>query len=1029
MKKLLPFILASCSLISATAQVVRNDWENPALVEWNKEKPRASAMLFNNAAGVISDDYSKSDYYQSLNGKWKFHYVDKHMQRPMDFYSEQTDVSGWKEINVPSNWEIEGFGIPVYTNIIYPFPKNPPFIGGDNAVGTYRKEFELPDNWNNKQVFLHFGSISGCAFVYVNGQKVGMSKVAKSPAEFNITKYLRRGKNLLAVQVIRWHDGSYLEDQDFWRLSGIERDAFLFATPDVTLWDFFLKPGLDASYKNGVFNADVVLRKFSAESQRGTVTLEVLDKNGRIILTRSQKVQIKDSLQLLHFNAKVPDPEKWSAENPALYDCVIKLEADETIYSGAKIGFRSVEIKNAQLHVNGVPVYVKGVNRHEHDDVKGHVPSRELMLKDLRLMKEFNINAVRTSHYPNDPLWYKLCDQYGLYVVAEANIESHGMGVEFQGPYDKSVHPAYLPEWAPAHMDRERRLVETDKNHASIIIWSLGNEAGNGPVFHDAYTWIKGRDASRPVMFEQAGEDVNTDIIAPMYPTMESMKQYAAKKNITRPYIMCEYSHAMGNGNGNFQAYWDIIRSSKHMQGGFIWDWVDQGLKTTNANGDTYWAYGGDLGSFYWQHDENGVADGILSSDRTPDPGAYEVKKGYQPVLFSYSEAQLTIKNEFDFTDLSQFDFVWELMQNGKKIKDGRFDVALAPHATKKVALPIPMFKSLPGTEYYLNVFAYTRQANGLLAKGHEIAREQFEYGGDYFGKEQTSSGNLSVTEQAGKLTFVAGDISGEFSKQQGVFTRYTRNNTVLNNFPEPYFWRAPTDNDFGNDMPANLGIWRNAHKKPVVKNVTIGKQDKDGVLITVSFELAIAVPYEVRYLIRNDGSIAVNVSIEMTGRDLPELPRFGMRFRMPGRFDSLMYYGRGPWENYSDRKSASFIGLYNGSVKDQFYKGYIRPQESGYKTDTRWIQLLDAGGHGVLIEGLQPVCFSATNHSVESLDPGYTKKQQHPTDLPPDNQVHVHIDLAQRGVGGDNSWGALPHDEFRLLGKKYAYGFVISLK
>lgn len=1020
-----------CSFFyNSQAQPVRNDWENPALFELNKEKPRATGILFAQAADVVADDYSRSPFFKSLNGNWKFHYAARHTERPLDFYIPGKELSGWKDIAVPSNWEVEGFGIPIYTNIVYPFPKDPPFIGGDNPVGTYRREFEIPGSWNDQQVFLHFGSISGCAFIYVNGQKAGMSKVSKSPAEFNITPFLKPGKNLLAVQVFRWHDGSYLEDQDFWRLSGIERDVFLTALPSVAIWDFFLKPSLDAAYKNGVFHSEIQLRKFTGTTESGTVTATILDRSGKQVIRKSARFELKDSLQTLHLNAVVPDPEKWSAENPALYDCIIELKTkNRTVYSGSKIGFRKIEIRNAQLHVNGVPVYVKGVNRHEHDDVKGHVPSREIMLKDIALMKQFNINAVRCSHYPNDPLWYKLCDQYGLYVVAEANIESHGMGVEFQGPYDKSIHPAYLPEWAPAHMDRERRLVETDKNHPAIIIWSLGNEAGNGQVFHDAYKWIKQRDLSRPVMFEQAGEDSNTDIISPMYPSMEAMKKYAGRKQPDRPFIMCEYAHAMGNSTGNFQTYWDIIRSNKHMQGGFIWDWVDQGLKAKNGNGKTYWAYGGDLGSFYWQHDENGVADGLLSSDRRPDPGAWEVKHGYQPILFSYEKGKLNIRNEFDFTGLGKYDFAWELVENGKKIREGKFNVMLAPHASKEFELELPMFKSQPGTEYFLNVLAYTKTATDMVPAGHEIAREQFLYAGDYFGKDAIVAGTLSVSKQAGKLTFVAGDISGEFNTQLGIFTRYARGRTRLTVFPGPYFWRAPTDNDFGSDMPGKLGIWRNAHVQPLIKKVVVGEQNEQGIIITVSSELAIAVPYEVRYHIRNDGSIAVQASIDMTGRDLPELPRFGMRFRMPGGFDSLTWYGRGPWENYSDRKLAAFIGQYSGNVKDQYYSGYIRPQESGYKTDTRWLQLLNSAGNGVLIEGLQPICFSATNHSAESLDPGLTKKQQHPADLPPDNQVHVHIDLAQRGVGGDNSWGALPHDEFRLLAKKYSYGFVVRLQ
>jgi beta-galactosidase len=910
----------------------------------------------------------------------------------------------------------------------------PPFIGENNPVGTYRKEFSVPENWDGREVFLHFGSITGCAFVYVNGQKVGMSKVAKSPAEFNITRYLKKGDNLLAVQVFRWHDGSYLEDQDFWRLSGIERDVYLFSTPGLTVWDFFLKGDLDAAYKNGVFGADVTLRRFKgSEVKNATLAVTVLDKSGKKVYSGEQKVALTgDSLQTVRFNGRVNDPVKWSAENPALYDCIITLkDGASSSFTGAKIGFRRVEIKNAQLHINNVPVFVKGVNRHEHDDVEGHVPTREIMMKDIRLMKQFNINAVRTSHYPNDPLWYKLCDQYGLYLVDEANIETHGMGATFQAWFDTTKHPAYLPLWEGAHMDRINRLVETDKNHPSVIIWSMGNECGNGKVFHDAYRWIKQRD-SRPVQFEQAGEDWNTDIVCPMYPSIGSMKRYASDNKKTRPYIMCEYAHAMGNSNGNFRTYWDIINSRKHMQGGFIWDWVDQGLRAKDDNGKTYWAYGGDLGGFYWQNDENGVADGVLSSDRTPDPGLFEIGKVYQNISFTstgISRGSLTVHNMFDFTNLGRFRFSWQLFRNGEKVKEEPFEMELAPHQQKEITLPIPMMKSPEGSEYFVNVVAQTKSDFGLLPPGHVIAREQFKSGGDFFAKSAETSGTLQVKKDADKMTFTSGDVSGEFDLKQGRFRSYKNASMQLYRFPEPYFWRAPTDNDFGNHMPEQLGVWRTAHQNRVVKSIIAGEQSAQGVIIKVAYELtAINVPYTVEYMIQNNGTIKVTASIDMNGRDLPELPRFGMRMQLPPRYHNLEFYGRGPWENYSDRNESAQVGLYKDSVAGQYFSGYIRPQESGYKTDVRWLSLTAGDGRGVRIEGIQPICFSAINHSVESLDPGLTKKQQHPTDLPPDNSVYLNIDLRQRGVGGDDSWGALPHPEYRLTDKSYSYSYIISL-
>lgn len=1034
MKKLLA---AACLVVQAGFAQQNNDWENPKLVDWNKEKPHATFLPFSNAADVKRDDYSTSAFYQSLNGAWRFTYAEKYAFRPVNFYEPRYDDSRWSDIQVPSNWELKGFGIPIYTNITYPHPKNPPFIGENNPVGTYRKNFTVPENWNGREVMLQFGSISGCAFVYVNGNKVGITKAAKSPAEFNITPYLHKGENLLAVQVFRWHDGSYLEDQDFWRLSGIERDVYLYALPKWSVWDFFLKSDLDAQYKNGLFSAAIDLRQFAGNTvKEGSLQVELQDNSGKTVFTQQQQIQAgSDTIQTVRFGGTVKSPLLWSGEFPNLYDCIITLKDKQgrvVTVTGAKTGFRKVEIKNAQLLINGVPILVKGVNRHEHDDVLGHVPTREVMLKDIALMKQLNINAVRTSHYPNDAQWIKLCDQYGLYLVEEANIETHGMGATFQNWFDQSKHPAYLPEWAPAHMDRIQRLVERDKNHASIIIWSLGNECGNGAVFHDGYKWIKERDNTRMVQFEQAGEDWNTDIVCPMYPRVRHMKEYAdADKK--RPYIMCEYSHAMGNSNGNFQTYWDIIRSSKHMQGGFIWDWVDQGIKTRDANGKEFWAYGGDLGAFYWQNDENGVADGIISSDRTPDPGAWEVKKGYQNILFTakdISKGIITIHNDFDFTNLNAYNFRWQLYKNGERVQEGDFAVDLAPHQDKDITLAVPTPAAAEGEEYFIKVAAFTRSDAPLLPAGYEIAAEQFKQSGDYFARKANTGSGLTVNKEGNRLSFTSGDVKGEIDLNRGVITHYAlRNQWVLNGYPEPYFWRAPTDNDFGNNMPENMGIWRNAHAGKKVKNVTVGEKTAEGVSVKVQFELGINVPYTVEYLILNDGAVKVTASIDMNGRELPELPRFGMRMSLPGAYGNLAYYGRGPWENYSDRKDAAFIGKYEDRVENQYWKGYIRPQESGNKTDVRWLSLTNQEGHGLTIEGVQPIGFTAIDHTTEDLDPGMSKKQQHPTDLHPRRGVYLTVDLKQRGVGGDDSWGALPHDAYRLLDKQYTYSYFMRLK
>jgi beta-galactosidase len=1024
-------------LLGLSTQVVfgqQNPWENPALYQENKEVPHVTFMLFDGADKVIKDDYSQSPFYQSLNGDWKFTYVDKAANRNKDFYKTDLDDSQWSNIKVPSNWEIQGFGIPLYTNYIYEFPKNPPFVGPDNPVGTYRRHFTMPENWDGKEVMLQFGSITGAAFVTVNGHQIGISKASKTPDEFNITPYLKNGDNLLAVQVFRWHDGSYLEDQDFWRLSGIERDVFIYAMPKYSIWDFNVEAGLDKSYKNGLLNLSVNLRKFKgADLSHARLNVSVQDSLGHQVFSKALNIKdANDSLQWLSIAGEIKNVKAWNGEHPYLYDLVISLTNDgKTIYTGSKIGFRKVEIKDSQLMVNGVPIIVHGTDRHEHDPETGHVISKALMIKDIQLMKAYNINAVRNSHYPNNPLWYKLCDKYGIYLVDEANVESQGMEIG-QPSFDKSVLPAYSPLWAPAIADRIHRLVKTDRNHPAIIIWSMGNETSNGPVFHDAYKWIKKEDTTRPVQFEPAGQEENTDIVCPMYPGVNWMKAYAESSK-TRPLIMCEYAHAMGNSNGNFQEYWDIINSSKKMQGGFIWDWVDQGLATKAADGKTFYAYGGDLGGFGLQNDENFCANGLVSANRIPHPGLNEVKKVYQNIIFSdfdQAKNQVKISNLFAFSKLDNEEFKWQLFKNGDLVAENTFLVDLDPKSEKTIHLDLPKITAQAGEEYTLNLYAYLKKAEPLIAVGHEVAREQFLLDRQYFQK-QTPSGDLKVTQNDHILEFTSGNVEGSFDTKSGRWTSYQMKgqHLELRSFPEPYFWRAPTDNDFGNGMPAKLGIWRNADQDKAVKKITVGVQDAEGINIKVDYLLnAIEVPYTIIYQIKNDGAVEITASIDMKGRDLPELPRFGMRMRMPQEYDQLNYYGRGPWENYSDRNTTSFIGKYNQKVKDQYADTYIRPQESGYKTDVRWFELTNSEGTGIKVTGTQPICFSAINHSTEDLDPGLTKKQQHPTDLKPRKEVYLHIDLKQRGVGGDNSWGAYPHSQYLLLDKKYTYSYTIKL-
>lgn len=1020
-----------------SAQVQENEWENPDRFHLNQLKPHVPFMLYTNQQDALKDDYGASPYHRSLNGKWKFHYADKYPQRPMDFYSTQLNDAGWAQIDVPSNWELKGFGLPIYTNIIYPFPKNPPFVGADNPVGTYRKRFSVPKEWGNKQIILHFGSITGFANIYVNGRQVGQSKASKTAAEFNITSFVKEGENLLAVQVFRWHDGSYLEDQDFWRISGIERDVFMYALDQVTIEDFHIRADLDAAYTNGLLNVSVDLKNFSSQRSKDLLCkVELLNAAGKSVMSAVSKVKPFDTSATLQVKGTIPKVEKWSAETPNLYHCVISLlNADQSVaaVTASKIGFRKVEIKNAQLLVNGKKIMVHGVNRHEHDEYLGHVPTKELMLKDIQLMKQFNINAVRTAHYPNDPLWLKLCDEYGLYVVDEANIEIHGMGVTLQGNVlDTTNHPAYTPRWAPSIMDRIVRMYERDKNNASVIIWSMGNECGNGKVFHDAYLWLKQKDYSRPVQFEQSGEDWNTDIVCPMYPPIGYMKRYAADKTKTRPFIMCEYSHAMGNSSGNFQEYFDIIKSSPHMQGGFIWDWVDQGFATKNEFGKKYWAYGGDFGAGHLQNDENFCANGLVAADRSLHPSIFEVKKVYQDIIFSnenWQKGLIRVSNEFAFKDLTGYSFSWQLYRNGLLVKEDTFTVQLNPGEQSTVRLNLPAMDT--NGEWILNVFAHTAIESPLVPKGHEVAREQF--GANIFistRKEVDAVANLTVTTKGKVLHFSAGNINGSFHTGTGKFVQYeVAGQSLMQSFPEPYFWRAPTDNDFGNQMPNKLGFWRNAHHLLNLDTVLVNQQHAEGISITCKYTMSVAqLPYVVHYLIKKNGAVQVDASFNLMNKQLPEMPRFGMRFNLPKSTDSLQYYGRGPWENYADRNTAAFVGQYKQAVKDQFVWNYIRPQENAYRTDVRWVRFVRTKEQvGLTITGLQPIAFSALPYMAEDLDPGVTKKQQHPTNLNERNFISVHIDLKQRGVGGDNSWGALPHKPYLLTDQQYSYSFLIE--
>ncbi len=1005
-----------------------NDWENPAVFQINREPARATFLPFADERSAMADEYGRSPWYSSLNGNWKFQWSPTPDQRPKDFYKTNFNVTNWKEIKVPSNWELQGYGIPIYTNITYPFPKNPPYIDhSDNPVGSYRRNFDLPANWNGRRVYLHFEGGTSAMYIWVNGEKVGYSENTKSPAEFDITRYVKPGKNLVAVEAYRWSDGSYLEDQDFWRLSGIDRNVYLYSTENVRIADFFARPDLDANYKNGSLAVDVTLRNYNKSGKTGLVEASLLDASGKEIFSQSLRITASaEGKKEVSFTKDIIAPNLWSNETPYLYSLVLTLKDEsgkfiETV--STKIGFRKVELKNGQLLVNGKRIYVHGVNIHEHNPVTGHYQDKETMMKDIRMMKQHNINAVRCSHYPNNIDWVKLCDKYGIYLVDEANIESHGMG------YSKD-NMAFDPAWDGAHMDRTISLVERDKNSAAVILWSLGNEASNGDVFMKTYKWIKERDKTRLVQFEQAAEKENTDVVCPMYPSIKYMKEYAGRESVKRPFIMCEYAHAMGNSSGNFKEYWDIIRGSKNMQGGFIWDWVDQGIQMTDEVGRPYWAYGGDMGSQHYTNDENFNHNGLVFPDRTAHPGLMEVKKYYQDIYFKAIQPEkglISVANELHYTNLQDYIFKYEVLKNGEVIKQGNFDLNLDPESEKQVQLAMPEMPATDGVEYMLNVFALTRYGSEVIPQGHEVAREQFRLGeGKFFIKAEPKGNTPTVKDEKDRITLSAAGVEVSINKWSGLIGGYKAgNNWYFNQKPAPNFWRAPTDNDFGNGMQTKCNIWRTAGDNLSTKKVEV-KEEGGKAIITADIYLKdVASDYQIVYTMSGDGALSVNVHYKAGANELPEMPRFGMIMTLGKEFENFTFYGRGPWENYIDRNTASEIGIYSSKVADQ-YVPYTRPQENGYKTDVRWLTLTNNEGNGIRIEGLQPICVSALNNLPEDFDPGLSKKYRHVNDITPRREVVLCVDLAQRGVGGDNSWGAYPHEQYLLKDKEYNYGFVI---
>ena len=1024
--------LALLSMSSGALAQSESRWQNVNINQQNREPRRANFFAFENLEKAQSFDKKKSANYLSMEGMWKFNFVKDHNKRPANFFALKYDDSQWKDFPVPGLFELNGYGDATYKNIGYAwatqFDPNPPYISElNNYTGSYRRTFELPKDWKGKDVYFHVGSATSNLTLWVNGKYVGYSEDSKVAAEFNISKYLKPGKNLIAMQVMRWCDGSYFEDQDFWRFTGIAREVYLYARPKLHAADIRLNAALENNYQDGVLNY-----KVSLKGGKTDVAITLCDKDGKQIAqaTGAQGV------------IKVPKVNAWTAETPYLYKAYITLKnkqgAAEVIPQ--KVGFRNVEIKNAQLLVNGQPVLVKGADRHEMDPDGGYVVSLERMIQDIKIMKQLNINAVRTSHYPCDPRWYDLCDEYGIYITAEANLESHGMGYE-----EKSL--AKFPEYIVPHIERNEGNVKPLINHPSVIVWSLGNECGYGVNFEKAYDWVKACDKTRPAQYERGGYDSKTDIYCPMYIGYEESESYC-KSNGTKPYIQCEYAHAMGNSEGGFKEYWDLIRKYPKYQGGYIWDFVDQGLRDKSpVTGKEIFTYGGDYGR-YPASDYNFNCNGIIAPNRRLNPHAYEIQYVLQNVWikdFDAENGSFNVYNENFFKNIDDLNLTATLFANGVKLTTVAIPdtKGIAPQATKLVkseALKSAIEKAEAehATEEITINFAFASDGSQpLVDKGQVMARQQIVLNGYEFDKVDApanTGSKIEVEETNSYVKVSAERMSVTIGKKTGMIDYLDVDGEPMLKFREsmtPEFWRAPTDNDYGASLQKKMRVWKN----PQMNLKSFDKSEsKDSVVLTANFEMPeVKAELMLRYRINAAGEVAVTEKMT-TDKEakVADLFRYGMQLQMPASFSKLEYYGRGPEENYIDRHSSSFIGKYEANVKDEYYP-YVRPQESGNHTDIRYFSIFNpTTGKGITFEGYAPMECSAIPYLVEDLDAGIEKEHawgQHSGDLVEKGLVQLHIQQRQFGLGCIDSWGASPMEKYRMHYQDRCFSFVIKAK
>ncbi|MFA6450126.1 MAG: glycoside hydrolase family 2 TIM barrel-domain containing protein [bacterium] len=1052
MKRLLTaYIAAAVLLFTAAACCAQSqeppDWENPNVTERNREPMRATFTPYPTAAAALKGESAASPFVMSLNGKWKFRWVKTPLElRPVDFYKPDFDASGWKEINVPSNWELEGYGTPIYSNVRYPFKMDAPRVMGEpadktwtvykerNPVGSYRREFTLPATWNGRRTFVVFGGVYSAFYVWINGKMAGYSEDSRLPAEFDITKFMRPGKNVIAADVYRWCDGSYMEDQDFWRMSGIYRDVTLVSRAPVNIRDFYVRTNLDAQYRDAELNVRVNVRNMTASETGARVELSLFDAGDKPVFASAgiAATAPANGETVIEFKQPVAAPRLWSAEEPNLYKMLLTLKSA----SGAvlesipwNVGFRSAEIKGDQILINGKHIYFKGVNRHEIDPDRGFALTRGGMIKDILLMKRNNINAVRTSHYPDDPQWLALCDLYGIYLVDEANIESH----DYRSTEFNLISTS--PEYMKAHVERVNRMIERDKNHASAVIFSMGNEAGIGENFYEAYTEAKKNYPEFIVFYDQNREALGgikkydkrnvhpkySDILTHMYVPPKEMETLWKSHGKGRPFFQIEY--LSGNAIGNLQSYWDEFESHPYMHGGFIWEWVDAALHKKALNGKTFYAFGGDYGDK--PNDQSFICLGLVSSDREPHPQLKEVKKVYQNIKTTpvdLKAGRLRIRNKYLFKDLSFVTLKWELAEDGVVIRKGEQAAPdIAPGEEKEITLPLKAPAARPGREYHLKVYFALKSDAAWASRGHVVAWDQFELPNPAPASEQAAPAAKAILSETPFAFVVSGkEFSATIGKESGALESYKFRGRELIAAPlAPNFWRPPTDHDRGIDMPLRTAVWRVAGPQRIVESVSALILDNGDARIKADETLPDAnAEYTVTYIARGDGEIIVSVNLR-TKAGVPDIPRIGMQMEMPGEYRNVRWFGRGPEESYPDIYEGYPVGIYSDTVDRMNYQ-YPEPEESGNRTDVRWVAFTDKNGFGLRAEGQPVIWFSAWPYKMESLE-----KYDHTYLLPIEKNVTVNIDYRQMSKTSEYGRDIPPGStSFLFSGKEYRYSF-----